>query len=473
MAKHISSPCYLAFIVLFLWVPLLLPFASALSEPKEAVGPAGESVVMGLVCGVSASESAVSDSDSAVSVSLGGNSYAIPPSPGVRITDEGVTRWSDKDTRIALFFRVNRAGSISLALRARSNEGSSKLLVEAADKRFMVSVASAEYSVIPLGTITIHEPGYVRVDILAMEKSGREFAEISDLVVSGEGVSVPMNYVHDFASYWGRRGPSVHLRYALPETAKTEWFYNEVTVPEGNDVEGSYYMANGFGEGYFGIQVNSPTQRRVLFSVWSPFDTQDPKLIPDSMKIHLLKRGEGVYVGEFGNEGSGGQSYLVYPWKSGVTYKFLTRILPDGKGSTQYTAWFYATDEGRWRLIASFLRPQTNTWYTSPYSFLENFNPSFGYITRRVLFSNQWARDSKGMWHELTQARFSYDATARAQVRVDYAGGEENGGYFLQNCGFFNDNTPTGAGFTRPGGGTSPEAYLKAVLAVERATPGS
>ncbi|MGE4569521.1 MAG: DUF5077 domain-containing protein, partial [Bacteroidales bacterium] len=169
MAKHISSLCYLAFIVLFLWVPLLLPFASALSEPKEAVGPAGESVVMGLVCGVSASESGVSDSDSAVSVSLGGNSYAIPPSPGVRITDEGVTRWSDKDTRIALFFRVNRAGSISLALRARSNEGSSKLLVEAADKRFMVSVASAEYSVIPLGTITIHEPGYVRVDILAME----------------------------------------------------------------------------------------------------------------------------------------------------------------------------------------------------------------------------------------------------------------------------------------------------------------
>ena len=30
-------------------------------------------------------------------------------------------------------------------------------------------------------------------------------------------------------------------------------------------------MANGFGEGYFGIQVNGPNERRVLFSVWSPF----------------------------------------------------------------------------------------------------------------------------------------------------------------------------------------------------------
>ena len=36
-----------------------------------------------------------------------------------------------------------------------------------------------------------------------------------------------------------------------------EWFYSELTVPEGNDVIGSYFMANGFSEGYFGIQVNS------------------------------------------------------------------------------------------------------------------------------------------------------------------------------------------------------------------------
>lgn len=414
----------------------------------------------------------VSASDT-VMVSVGGNGYAIPPTSKVRITDEGVTRWSNRDTRIALFFRVNRAGSINLALRARSKEGSSKFLVEAAAKRFEVSVGSSEYSVIPLGTISLTEPGYVRVDISAMEKSGSEFAEISHLVVGGEGIAEPMNYVHNFASYWGRRGPSVHLRYTLPEAVKTEWFYNEVTVPEGNDVEGSYYMANGFGEGYFGMQVNSPTQRRVLFSVWSPFDTQDPKSIPDSMKIRLLKRGEGVYVGEFGNEGSGGQSYLVYPWKAGTTYKFLARIHPDGKGNTRYTAWFYATDEARWRLIASFLRPKTNTWYTSPYSFLENFNPVFGYITRRVLFSNQWARDNTGKWHEMTQARFSYDATARAQVRVDYAGGEENGGFFLQNCGFFNQNIPIGTAFSRPGGKSSPEGFLEAVLAVEAATPGS
>lgn len=32
-----------------------------------------------------------------------------------------------------------------------------------------------------------------------------------------------------------------------------EWFYNEVTVPKGYDAIGTYAMAIGFGEGYFGI----------------------------------------------------------------------------------------------------------------------------------------------------------------------------------------------------------------------------
>lgn len=59
--------------------------------------------------------------------------------------------------------------------------------------------------------------------------------------------------------YWGRRGPSVHLSYPFADNIQAEWFYNEITVPVTQDVIGSYYMANGFGEGYFGIQVNSAT----------------------------------------------------------------------------------------------------------------------------------------------------------------------------------------------------------------------
>ena len=49
---------------------------------------------------------------------------------------------------------------------------------------------------------------------------------------------------------------------------------------------------------------------------------------------------------------------------------------PHDSGSSTY---FKDPEEGDWRLIASFLRPQTDTWFAGPYSFLENFKPEEGY----------------------------------------------------------------------------------------------
>ena len=140
--------------------------------------------------------------------------------------------------------------------------------------------------------------------------------------------------------YWGRRGPSVHLRYETPAERQLQYAYSELTVPPRQDPIGSFSMANGFREGYFGIQVNGPDERRVLFSIWSPFRTDNPRDIPEDQQIVALGRGPDVRIGEFGNEGSGGQSILVYPWKVGNTYRFLTEVEPDGQVNTIYTSWF-------------------------------------------------------------------------------------------------------------------------------------
>ncbi|MCD7936340.1 MAG: DUF3472 domain-containing protein, partial [Tannerellaceae bacterium] len=292
-------------------------------------------------------------------------------------------------------------------------------------------------------------------DLKGVSKQGTEYPHLAELLIDGEAAAEPLNFVRNFETYWGLRGPSVHLKYTLPEE-DVEYFYNEITVPEGEDVTGSYFMANGFGEGYCGIQVNSETERRILFSVWSPFNTDNPEEIPEDEKIRLLGKGEGVYTGEFGNEGSGGQSYLVYPWKAGITYRFLTHVRPDGKGNTQYHAWFFDPEIQEWKMVAGFSRPKTDTWYKGAHSFLENFITQQGYITRKVNFGNQWVRTAQGEWIELTEAQFTYDATAAAQVRVDYAGGLDGDQFFLKNCGFFNENTEYKQLFTRPAKGMGP-----------------
>ena len=260
--------------------------------------------------------------------------------------------------------------------------------------------------------------------------------------------------------YWGRRGPSVHLNYPTPAGADVEWFYNEVTVPEGQDVLGSYFMANGFAEGYFGMQVNSATERRILFSVWSPYKTDDPKSIPDDQKIKMLRKGEDVHTGEFGNEGAGGQSYLRYNWQTGNTYRFLLQGTPSGDSTTTYTAYFFAPEQGTWRLVASFKRPHTHTYLKRLHSFLENFIPDTGDKGRRVYFGNQWIRGTSGSWAELTQARFTADATARKGYRMDYAGGSDKQRFFLQNCGFFADYTEIGKEFDRTATGRGPVVEL-------------
>ena len=137
--------------------------------------------------------------------------------------------------------------------------------------------------------------------------------------------------------------------------------------------------------------------------------------------------------------------------ESRKTYKFLTQVKPDDKGNTIYTSYFFAADENRWRLIAGFLRPQTNVYYTRAHSFLENFIPEQGYLTRRVLFRNQWFRTSNGEWMEANESVFTYDETARKQARLDYQGGynKQENAFYLQNCGFFNESTPYKSKFTR------------------------
>lgn len=388
-------------------------------------------------------------------VAMAGNSYVTEGMKGARITDKGVTCWMDPETVISTYFHVGQAGKLKLSLKAKAIGTTSKIKVTAGRKSFTVTIPEGDFTVVPVGNIKVAAPGYVRVDMQGVSKGESTFPEVSELIV--DNVEGSANYVKDFSAYWGRRGPSVHMNYNLPKTP-VEYFYNEVTVPVDGDVEASYYMANGFGEGYFGMQFNSPEERRVLFSVWSPFETQDPKAIPEDDRIRLLRQGEGVHIGEFGNEGSGGQSYLKYNWKAGKTYKFLMQVKPDGKGNTVYTAYFFATDENRWRLIASFLRPKTDTYYRHAHSFLENFSPVQGAYTRRVFFGNQWALDINGEWHQVVDGRFTHDATANAGVRLDYKGGltDDNKSFFLQNGGFFNDNTKAGTSFKRENTGVKP-----------------
>jgi len=379
-------------------------------------------------------------------VALAGNGFVTSAGTGATevINNNGLSNWTSASTVTSVWFRMAAAGSATLSLDASLSGGkSSKIRVTANGTPFEVNLSKGGTQTYAVGTINVPAAGYVRVDLQGISKSGTYFGEVAALRVD---TAAALNYANDSANYyWSRRGPSVHMGYTVP--ANTEYFYNEVTVPLGEDKIGSYFMSNGFNGGYFGIQVNSPTERRVLFSVWDA---------DNGAKTTLVRKGPNVTDNSFGGEGTGGQSYLLYNWVAGNTYRFITRILPDGAGGTDFSAWFYAPETNAWRFIATWKRPATTTYHAGVYSFLENFIDTNGYLGRSVQFNNQWARSTSGTWSELVTARFTGDATAANAQRMDYAGGLQNGSFYLRNGGFFSPNVAINQNFTRPATGQTP-----------------
>ena len=372
-------------------------------------------------------------------IPIGGNTWSIN---GGKITNAGLIDWSSTSSKIKTYIYLSQTGTIHLSIYM--NPGGKNLLkvtIQGISKE--VTVEGSQEKEFYAGKWEHVQSGYVMIELQGISRSADNFGTITSLGISGTAINSETAFVKDNNDnyfYWGRRGPSVHLKYTIPASEITE-FYSEITVPKGNDVIGSYFMANGFAEGYFGIQVNSSTERRILFSVWSPYKTDNPSSIPTEYKITMLKKGGNVHAGEFGNEGAGGQSYLVYPWKAGVTYKFLLRGLPQSENSTIYTAYFFVPEENKWILIASFKRPKTNTYLKNLHSFLENFIPETGDQTRMAIYKNQWVRDTSGVWTAISSAKFTADQTARKRFRLDYAGGVNGNAFYLKNCGFFFPNT--------------------------------
>ncbi len=378
-------------------------------------------------------------------VPIGGNTWTIN---GAKVSNKGLSDWTSSITSVQTYIYLSQNGTLHLSLNMNpGGKNILKITIQGISKE--VAVEGEIENEFYVGTWENVQKGYVKIEMLGVSKSANSFGTVSSLGISGTSINSETTFVKDNIDnyfYWGRRGPSVHLKYTLPSFDITD-FYSEITVPEGNDVIGSYFMANGFAEGYFGIQVNSSTERRVLFSVWSPYATDNPASIPSEFKITMFKKGNNVHAGEFGNEGAGGQSYLIYPWKAGMTYKFLLRGQPESDNSTNYTAYFFAPEENEWMLIASFKRPATQTYLKNLHSFLENFIPETGDQTRMAIYSNQWVRDSKGVWTALTSAKFTVDQTARKRFRLDYAGGVNGNAFYLKNCGFFFPSIPINSQF--------------------------
>ncbi len=386
--------------------------------------------------------------------------YSEPNAEALEISEQrGVTNWKDAKQKIVWYGEIKTAGRLELAVAIRlPQSASSTLRLTAAGKMMTASVkgSASEPVTASFGFVSIAEPGYYQFVLEGVKREGSTFGEVEALVLSGPAV---LNAHFNLKER--RNAASVHLGYPLPPDAKVVAFTTEVTVR--TDPIWSYYMACGFRRGYFGIQVNSPTERRIIFSVWDSGNegVDRSKVLPDN-RVQLLDKGEGVVASDFGNEGTGGHSHLIYPWRTGETYRLLVTAKPDGT-HTIYSGYFYFPERKAWGLIASFRAPKDGDTLRGLYSFNEDFVGANGQLRRLAEFGGQWIRTMDGVWTELRTARFTHDPTGNAD-RTDYSAGVKGARFTLSNGGFIGVPTHTGDTFLRAATNKPPSDIPAALL---------
>ena len=198
-----------------------------------------------------------------ISIPTAGNSWVISnvAQTSNLISQDGIHNWSDPNQIIRTFFYLEKPGKISIGINMKVKSGSSVINVSFGDNSKKITVSNTEYVTTHIGNFHVDKIGYHFIDIQGLQKDDITFGEVREFMLGSEALSNSIKYIKD-DFYFGRRGPSTHLLYKIPsEVGDAEWFYNEIEIPEGQDVIGSYFMANGFSEGYFGIQVNSRTER--------------------------------------------------------------------------------------------------------------------------------------------------------------------------------------------------------------------
>jgi Domain of unknown function (DUF3472)/Domain of unknown function (DUF5077) len=371
----------------------------------------------------------------------GSTAYIAPDTRAGHVSKIGITGWHDASQRVLWFGDLKTTGSLTAAVTVKVQPGQTSRLALTIDGHS--TEATVENGVANFGSFKIAKTGYTRFELSSLNGNA-DVGNVTALILDGAATKDA-----HFNLEPRRNAASVHLMYPTPKDAKITLFYNEVTAVE--DPVASFYMACGFSRGYFGMQVNSATERRIIFSVWDAGKGQSAKdrsSVAADDQTQLLAKGDGVAASVFGNEGTGGHSHLVYPWKTGTVQKFVVQVKPEGT-HTVYSGFWFHPEQQQWMLIASFRAPKDGSYLRGLHSFSENFGGDNGHLQRKALFGPQWIALDNGSWIELSEAKFSHDPTGKV-CRLDRFMGVESGRFFLSHGGFVDGFTKYGEAFTRP-----------------------
>jgi len=391
------------------------------------------------------------------SVPVSGNSFiTVKPedSPEV-ITYNHLGNWMNPDAVVSTYFRVSKSGKLNVGIKASvPDEKTSTIKVTINDTEKKVYLKGSTLKEYDAGVFEISKPGYVKVDIQGLERTGIFFADVTEITFSGEATGGENIFASNPDLYKAvRTGPSSDISFTIPKQ-DVEYFYNEVVISESNSHLG--FVPFNFTSAILDM-ATIDNGKIIYFDILNDF-ASDPKKMPEDHKTIVNKKGDDISFSEFSDGGAvRTRGVLKYDWEIGKTYKFLVKVEPDGKNNVDYTAWFLPPGESSWKLIISLKKQK---WSIDPtkklFNFLENQDPNYGYLSNNVEV-NPWVATKSGKWIPLTEATFSSFNVDVYQQRNDAIAGPIKNGFFLKNGGFFNETVTPNSKISIPENTNSPD----------------
>ncbi|MFV0554692.1 MAG: DUF3472 domain-containing protein [Mangrovibacterium sp.] len=341
-----------------------------------------------------------------------------------------------------VFFKFGMKGRAKIQLKVNNERIGKTLKVKLGEQEASVSIPTT----IGYEWVTVFDSVHVEdtqnYSVLEIENENSGAFTIEAVRVAGTPSS-GLKYLNHPENR--RNSASVHLGYPT-SAADIEWFYNEVTIPDGMDPYHTFYMVNGYTKGYAGIQVRdfsgAASSRIIIFSCWNSGESGAEETLARVVKYNEAD----VNVASFGGEGTGAKTTRDYEWETGATYAFLLGGWVEGS-DTYYTLFWKEKEAAMWNYQATIKSPQNGKYLGNFYSFVENYIGSSGQYQRKANFSNQWMKRKDAAWEQLTNARFTEDGNAK--YRGDIGAVVEANGYYLWNGGFIAGEGTVGATITR------------------------
>ena len=233
--------------------------------------------------------------------------------------------------------------------------------------------------------------------------------------------------------------PATHLWFGhstaanAPQDESYEWCYQEVLMPKQWATINTYLMTLGITGGYMGIQkagktvqnengqytdtIPSTWWNQALFSIWDNGDTDVTPNLATYLRAGALAWGNDVAINHFGNEGTGCQAMISHTkWEPGQWVQFLTCARPEERSITlrasdgtdsiiRYpcsllSTWYKNLDDPEWHYMATIRHSGESHYYSTWYSFIENWADSGGELFRRAYYRNNYQRSvGSGKWY--------------------------------------------------------------------------